>query len=101
MCYNETLMDEKNKKNPHQHLQHDVQINLNPDTTPILYTDSILMNTNEDGVILDVAQKVGPTKQLKIVSRIGMSRIHAKKFVKKLSELLALTEGNSATGNKN
>lgn len=94
-------MDEKNKKNPQQHFQHDVQINLNPDTTPILYTDSILMNTNEDGVTLDIAQKVGPTKQLKIVSRIGMSRNHAKKFVKKLSELLALTEGNSATGNKN
>lgn len=96
-------MDEKNKKTPqqHSHSGHDVQINLNPDTTPIFYTDSILMNTNEDGVVLDVAQKVGPTKQLKIVSRIGMSRNHAKKFVKKLSELLALTEGNSATGSKN
>lgn len=93
-------MDDKNKKNPQQHA-HNVQINLNPDTTPVLYTDSILMSTNEDGVVLDVAQKIGPAKQLKIVSRIGMSRNHAKKFVKKLSELLALTEGNSATGNKN
>ena len=92
-------MDEKKGKNQHQHT-HDVQINLSPDTTPIFYTDSIFMSTNEDGVTLDVGQKVGP-KQLKIVSRVGMSRNHAKKFVKKLSELLALTEGNSTTGNKN
>jgi hypothetical protein len=76
-------------------------INVNPENTRILFTDSIFMNTNEDGVVLDVAQKVGGTNQMQIVSRIGMSREHAKKFIKKLSELLALTEGSSQTGNKN
>jgi hypothetical protein len=73
------------------------QINVNPHETPILYTDSIFMTTNEDGIVLDVCQKVGSTNQIHVVSRIGMSRDHAKKFVKKLSELLALTEGKSQT----
>ncbi len=77
------------------------QVNLDPKTTPILYTDVIFMNTNEDGLTLDVCQKIGSTNQLQVVGRIGMSRIHAKKFAKKLSELLALTEGKSQTGEKN
>jgi len=76
-------------------------INVNPENARILFTDTIFMNTNEDGVVLDIAQKVGRTNQMQIVSRIGMSREHAKKFIKKLSELLALTEGQKQTGNKN
>lgn len=77
------------------------KINLNPEKSPILYTDLIFMNTNEDGITLDICQKIGPSNQLNIVSRIGMSRNHAKKFVKKLSELLAMTEGQSQTGKEN
>lgn len=63
---------------------------------PILYTDTIFMNVNEDGVIIDVAQKT-PPNNLTVVTRIGMSREHAKKFVKKLSEILALTTAHSHT----
>lgn len=81
--------------------QEQVNINLNPEKTQILYTDSLVMNTNEDGLTIDVCQKVGSTNQLHVVSRIGMSREHAKKFVKKLSELLALTEGHGQTTSKN
>ncbi len=77
------------------------QINLNPENTPVLYTDMVYMNVNEDGVMLDVCQKVGPTSQFHVVSRIGMSREHAKKLVKQLSEILALTQAQSQTGEKN
>lgn len=80
--------------------EQEVQINLNLDTTPVFYTDNILMTSNEDGVVLDVGQKVGPSNQLRIVSRIGMSRNHAKKFLKELGSLLAITEGSSQTGEK-
>jgi hypothetical protein len=78
----------------------EMQININLDTTPILFTDNILMTTNEDGLVLDVAQKLGPSNQLRIVSRIGMSREHAKKFLKELGKLLAMTEGQKQTGEK-
>jgi hypothetical protein len=77
-----------------------VSVNVNLDTTPILYTDNIFMTANEDGIVLDVGQKVGGSQQLRIVSRIGMSRSHAKKFLKELGKLVGLTEGNSKTGAK-
>lgn len=77
-----------------------ISVNVNLDTTPVLYTDNIFMTTNEDGVVLDVAQKLGTTNQIRIVSRIGMSRSHAKKFVKELGKLLAMTEGSNQTGVK-
>lgn len=77
------------------------QVNLNPEKAIIQYTDTIFMNVNDDGVIFDVCQKVGNSNQLQVVSRIGMSREHANKFVKKLSEILALTHGHSQTGEKN
>ena len=82
-------------KNPEK-----INININPDIK-IFYTDMVFMNVNEDGVTLDVCQKVGNSNQYQVVSRIGMSRVHAEKFVKKLSEILALTMGQTQTGEKN
>ena len=89
------MSDEKNQSQPQN-----IQVSANLDTTPILYTDSIFISTNEDGVILDVTQKVPVSNQLRIVSRIGMSRTHAKKFLKEMSKLLALTEGKPKTESK-
>lgn len=88
-------MDDKKDKNQGQ------QVNLNLDTTPILYTDSIFMTTNPDGLVLDVGQRVASTNQVRIVSRIGMSREHAKKFVNELAKLLTLGEGKIHTGKDN
>lgn len=78
-----------------------LNINLDPNQTKIMYTDMVFMNVNEDGVTFDVCQKVGNSNQFNVVSRIGMSREHAKKFVKKLSEILALSQAHSQTGEKN
>lgn len=77
-----------------------MSVNVNLDTTPILYTDNIFMTTNEDGVVLDVCQKLGTTNNVRIVARIGMSREHAKKVVAQMGKLLALTEGQGQTGEK-
>ena len=76
-------------------------IDVNLDSTPILYTDNIFMTTNENGVVLDICQKLGPTNKMRIVSRVGMSREHAKKFLNELGKLLALTDGQVQTGTKN
>lgn len=86
------MAEEKPKK--------DLAININLDTTPVFYTDNILMNTNEDGVVLNFGQMLGPTNQLRIVARVGMSRNHAKKFLQEFGKLLAMTEGQSQTGEK-
>ena len=69
------MMDDKKGKAESQ----GQQVNLNLDLTPILYTDSVFMTSNSDGVVLDVGQRVASTNQVRIVSRIGMSREHAKK----------------------
>lgn len=74
------------------------QLNINFDTTPILYTDSINISTNKEGVVLNVKQRLGNTEQVRIVSRIGMSREHAKDVVEKLGRLLIMTEGKAQTG---
>lgn len=80
--------------------EQELSININPTTTPVLYTDNILMTTNEDGVVLDISQRIGSSNQSQVVARIGMSRDHAKKFVAELGRILAMTQGASQTGKK-
>jgi len=75
-------------------------VNVNLDTTPILYTDNISMTVNPDGLVLDIMQRLGPTNRVRIVARIGMSREHAQKFARELAKLLAVTQGASETGQK-
>jgi hypothetical protein len=74
-----------------------MSINLNLDTTPILYTDNIIVSTNDDGVVLEFCQRFGPENQIRIVSRMGMSRDHAKKFLATFGKQLALREAQSQT----
>lgn len=78
----------------------ELAVNINLDTTPIFYTDNIYIVANPDGLVFDVMQRVGATNQVRVVSRIGMSREHAKKFAVELGKLLALTEGQVKTGEK-
>jgi hypothetical protein len=87
-------MNEQNKKT------NAVQISINLDTTPVLFTDNINMTANPEGVVMDIMQRLGPTNQVRIVARIGMSREHAKKFVNKLGELMLKSEGQIATGKR-
>lgn len=75
-----------------------MKINVNLETTPILFTDNIMMSLTEDGVVLDVCQRLGTTNQVRVVARIGMSPSHAQKFANKLEELLLLQTGKSQTG---
>jgi hypothetical protein len=76
-------------------------IQITPTTMPILYTDTLFMNVNEDGVIIDICQKGIAQNQVQVVARVGMSKSHAKKFVRKLSEILALTSSRPDTTKDN
>lgn len=82
----------KNDKSVTPSSSQNVSISVNLDTTPILFTDNMLVTINDDGVVFDATQKLASTDQVRIVSRVGMSRTHAKKFVAEVSRLLALTE---------
>jgi uncharacterized protein YajQ (UPF0234 family) len=55
------------------------------------------MSANGDGIVFDFMQKLGPTNQVRIVARVGMSREHAKKFYKILNDSLKLVEGQVRT----
>lgn len=81
--------------------QQEISVDINPENTPIFYTDSISMTANQDGLVLDVMQRIGNTNKARVVSRIGMSRDHAKKFASELSKLLAITQGQVETREKN
>jgi len=64
-----------------------IQVNL-PSNVTILYSDSTFLTINQYGIVLDFAQRAGPTNQQNIVARIGMSTDHAKILVEKLGGLL-------------
>lgn len=87
-----------NKNNPPQS---NLEVNVNPEKTPILYTDNVFMTTSENGVTLDFSQKLGPTNKIQIVARVGMSREHATKLMKELGKLLIMTDGQIQTNKKN
>lgn len=74
-----------------------VNVSINLDTTPILYTDGVQITANEDGVVIDVMQKLGNGKQQRVVSRIGMSVSHAKKVAELLSRVVTNPSGMSET----
>ncbi|MCL6096076.1 MAG: hypothetical protein M1444_00110 [Patescibacteria group bacterium] len=86
-------MDEKKKQ--------ELAVNINLDTTPILYTDNVIITVNPDGVVLDVTQRLANTNQVRVVARIGMSREQAKKLTTELGKILALTGGQAKTGSNN
>ncbi len=65
-----------------------VSVNIDAKQTPILYTDSFFMSSNEYGLVLDFAQRVGPTSQQQVVARLGMSIAHAKKMIEAIQDHL-------------
>ncbi|MBI2039572.1 hypothetical protein HYT18_00690 [Candidatus Microgenomates bacterium] len=70
-----------------------IQVNL-PNNVTILYSDSTFLTINQYGVVLDFAQRVGTTNQQTVVSRLGMSKEHAKVLIAALKELLEKDELN-------
>lgn len=80
--------------------QHGVNINVNLDSTPILYTDNVFISVNESGIVLDFTQQLASTNQARIVSRIGMSRDHAKKFAEQFEAMLKVAEGKAQSAEK-
>ena len=72
-------------------------LNINTQTTPVFFSDHIQMTISENGIVFDVGQRILNTNQIAVVSRFGINREHAKRLLKSLGELLALTEGQVET----
>lgn len=68
-----------------------VQVNL-PNNLVAVYSDSAYLSINQYGIIIDFAQRMGPTNQQNIVARVGMSKSHAKILIEKLAGLLVKSE---------
>lgn len=66
-----------------------LNIGADPVRTPVLYSDAVIINSDEFGMTLDFAQKLGGTNQAIIVARIGLSKEHAKKLAAIIAEKLA------------
>lgn len=68
-------------RNPDQ-----ANISIDPTHRPVLFTDSVLINSTPFGVTLDFAQTIGGTPNQHVVARIGMSAEHAKKLIQELND---------------
>lgn len=61
-------------------------------STPIVYTDMVHVMVNNYGVVMNFMQTSGTNTQPMAVSRIGMSREHAKSVLEILQKTLSLSD---------
>jgi transcriptional regulator with XRE-family HTH domain len=67
-----------------------LNININREKVPILYADTVYVMSNDNGLVLDVAQGVGPIPQQHVVSSIGMSKDQAKRMIQAMKDNLGI-----------
>lgn len=64
----------------------ELEVNLNVDKTPTLYSDWQNVYSNDGGVVLNFGQSTGPGGSQHIVARIGLSHAQAKELYRVLGE---------------
>jgi len=75
---------------PTEQVSQNVQID--PNRTPILYSDGVAVTSSEFGMVFDFGQRVGPTNNANIVARIGISYEHARKLLEVINDELSKNE---------
>jgi len=75
--------DENNKENKQQ-----VNFNIDPNKTPVYFTDGYLISSNEFAVTFSFAQAVNDGSQQNIVARVAMTLPQAKSFLATLNDHL-------------
>ncbi|MCA9331229.1 helix-turn-helix domain-containing protein [Candidatus Saccharibacteria bacterium] len=58
----------------------------------ILYSDMVHVGVNKQGVVLNFMQNVGPDNKIMPVSRVGMSKDHARALIQLLQDCLDHSE---------
>ncbi len=69
-----------------------VTVGVTPNDARIVYTDMIQVMVNNYGVIINFMQGAGPSNQPLAVSRVGMSKEHAKSVLEVLQKTLDQAE---------
>lgn len=69
-----------------------ITVGITPQDIRIVYTDMIQVSVNNYGVIINFLQGAGPGNQPLAVSRVGMSKEHAKSVVDVLKKTLEQSE---------
>ena len=77
----EAMSDDKSDNESNQ-----IRINI-PGNSPVLYTDMVQVMSNQYGVVLHFLQ-LSPNQQANVVSRIGMSKEHARSLLELLKNNL-------------
>ncbi len=73
-------------------------INLNIDTTPVLYSDHITWGIQEDMIVLNFGQTIMNTNQIKIVSRISLGKKFFRKVIEDIGKKIVLSEFQGESG---
>lgn len=76
-------------------VQQNAQVNV-PNNLPILYSDSVWVTASPFGLVFDFGQRMGPTNNVNVVSRVGLSKEHAEALAEvllgKIKEMQLLTK---------
>lgn len=80
-------MEKKDKK------EEQFGVSLPESKADVLFSDAAMVTSSPFGVVIDFGQKVGPTNNVRIVSRIGLSREHVEKLLEVLKNHIMLPKG--------
>ncbi len=81
--------EEENEASMSNDKEKENQLRINiPTNSPVLYSDMVQAMSNQYGVVLHFSQ-LTPNQQATVVSRIGMSKEHAKSLLELLKQNLA------------
>lgn len=70
----------------------EMKINIDFGNVPIIFTDSMHYDQNEDVVFINALQGTGVPGNMRAVARLAMPRSFAKRVLNDLTKLLALSE---------
>ncbi|MFT4532283.1 MAG: transcriptional regulator with XRE-family HTH domain [Candidatus Saccharimonadales bacterium] len=86
--YNGQIDDDRFFENDEHGNVQQVTVGVTPHDARIVYTDMIQVMVNNYGVIVNFLQGAGPSNQPLAVSRVGMSKEHARSVIEVLQKTL-------------
>lgn len=69
-----------------------ITVGINPVDVRVVYTDMVQVSVNNYGVVVNFLQGAGPNNQTLAVSRVGMSKEHARSVIEVLQKTLDQSE---------